>query len=96
METEIARGIGQRAHPRSWARKAFRRGAEMTARNVPARRPLDPTETDVDDLRRALQRGIVQKIRRRGFAVASEVYGPGETISGGEAFQLGRALEEGV
>jgi phage gpG-like protein len=98
LENEIARGIGSRAHPRSWARKAFRRGAQMTSRNVPARRPIDPTEADIGDYRRAIQRGIVQMVRRRGFAVAGEAFGPGERgeVSGGEAFQLGRSLAEGV
>jgi phage gpG-like protein len=98
LESEIARGIGLHSHPRSGARKAFRRGAEMVSRNVPARRPLDPTQGNVDGLRRAIQRGIVQFIRRRGFAVARGTFGPGESgqIGGGEAFVIGRSLEEGV
>jgi phage gpG-like protein len=63
---------------------------------VPARRTLDPTDGDLDDIRRAIQRGIVKLVRRRGFAVASGIYGPGEMaeVTGGEAFALGKSLAE--
>jgi phage gpG-like protein len=60
---------------------------------VPARRQIDPSDGDIDQIRRAIQIAIVQMVRRRGFGIASQTYGPGEMqeITGGEAFQIGKS-----
>jgi phage gpG-like protein len=89
---ETRRAYGLSGHPRGWARKGFARGTPITARNVPARREIDPTQENIDQIRRAIQMAIVQMIRRRGFAIASGIYGPSEMggITGGEAFQIGK------
>ena len=60
---------------------------------VPARRELDPSDADLNGIRRGFQAGIVKLVRRRGFAIAGGAYGPGEMqeISGSEAFQIGKS-----
>lgn len=70
-----------------------RKPREDALARVPARRQLDPTDTDIDGIRRAMQAGIVKMVRRRGFAISSEAFGPGEMqdLSGGEAFQIGKS-----
>jgi phage gpG-like protein len=78
-----------------WAEESasvFEALSDVGSRNVPARRQLDPTDEDINQIRRAMQAGIVNLVRRRGFAIASEAYGPGEMqdIGGGEAFRIGK------
>jgi hypothetical protein len=94
---ENARAIGEWRKSARASAKAFTAGGEEGSRNVPARRPLDPKGSDMDDLRRGIQKGIVAMARRRGFAISSAAYGPGERtgISGGEAFEIGRESMEG-
>ena len=70
-----------------------------TSRNVPARRELDPSSTQMTEiLKEGVHRGVVNYVRRAGAAAARGIYGPGEIqeMTGGEFLEIGRSLAGGL
>jgi phage gpG-like protein len=99
---ELERQFTGRGKSARESAEAFGGGGEVTSREVPARRPLDPTDRDLygepPSLRQAMHRGIVNIIRRYGALQLRGVYGPGEMagVSGGEMFVAGKTALSGA
>lgn len=62
---------------------------------VPARRLIDFGDEDYRRIVKTMQKVALQEARQTGFAVAGEVYGPGESVGAGEARGLGEQALSG-